>query len=288
MAASPAHKFGQIIGNLLEEIMLPLLRNFSKERGLYLDSQGPRSPARKGKKVTWEDKYGNVHDLDFVIERHGSKSEIGRPAAFIEAAWRRYTKHSRNKAQEIQGAVLPVAETHPWDQPFLGTVLAGVFTDGSLNQMRSVGFNVLLFPYESIVEAFSSVGIDVEFDEETPVDVFEETIEAIEGLSSQDRESLKDHLVAANQNSIDQFLDSLHRALDRVVDQILVIPLIGSDHVFDSVEGALEYVNAYDEASSDGLFRKYEIIVRYSNGDKIDATFSNKDETRQFLQYIGT
>lgn len=155
MANSPSHRFGQIIGDLLEEIMLPQFQSFCIKRGLYLDKKGVRGKARNGKKVSWLDKYGNTHDLDFVIEKGGTADVIGRPLAFIEAAWRRYTKHSRNKAQEIQGAILPIAEKHYWDKPFLGAILAGVFTDGSLKQMKRSGFEVALFPYESIVLAFS-------------------------------------------------------------------------------------------------------------------------------------
>ncbi len=101
MANSPSHRFGQTIGDLLEEIMAPQLQAFCDKRGLYLDKKGTRGQARAGTKVSWIDKYGNSHDLDFVIEKGGTENIRGRPLAFIEAAWRRYTKHSRNKAQEI-------------------------------------------------------------------------------------------------------------------------------------------------------------------------------------------
>src|SRR5262245_30590782 len=120
MAESPSHRFGQIIGNLLEEILLPVLLAFCQERDLYLDRHGSRTGVRGGKRVEWEDKYGNTHVLDFVIEKGGTANERGRPVAFIEAAWRRYTKHSRNKAQEIQGAILPIADKYERDIPFLG------------------------------------------------------------------------------------------------------------------------------------------------------------------------
>jgi hypothetical protein len=83
MATSPSHKFGQLLGDLLEEIMLPQLQDFCKSRGLYLDKKGDR-PARAGKKLTWLDKYENSHDLDFVIEKDGTEDKIGRPVAFIE------------------------------------------------------------------------------------------------------------------------------------------------------------------------------------------------------------
>ena len=92
MAKSPSHKFGQIIGHLTEDIMYPLLLKYCKKNNLYLDKSGPR-PARKGKTLSWIDKYGNVHDLDFVIEKKGTKEQIGTHVAFIESAWRRYTKH---------------------------------------------------------------------------------------------------------------------------------------------------------------------------------------------------
>lgn len=183
MAESPAHRFGQIIGELLESVVGPQLSAFCSEQGLYLDHQRRNRPARRGKKVSWTDQYGNLHDLDFVIERDGSDQQIGTPIAFIESAWRRYTKHSRNKAQEIQGAILPLADKYRWNNPFLGTVLAGVFTKGSLEQLRSLGFEVLYFPYESIVKAFQSQGIDIAFDERTPDSVFSQTIEQIESSS---------------------------------------------------------------------------------------------------------
>lgn len=103
MAESPAHRFGQIVGEVLESAIIPLLDSFANTHGLYLDKKGPR-PGRAGKKCSWVDLNKNTHDLDYVLERGGTLQKRGIPAAFIETAWRRYTKHSRNKAQEIQGA----------------------------------------------------------------------------------------------------------------------------------------------------------------------------------------
>src|SRR4030066_1919724 len=213
MAESPAHRFGQLIGELLEAVVLPQLEAFCKNQGLYLDHQKKTRPARTGKKVTWEDHYGNVHDLDFVIERDGSDEIIGRPLAFIETAWRRYTKHSRNKAQEIQGAILPLAEKYRWNNPFLGAVLAGVFTEGSLDQLRSLGFHVLYFPYESLVAAFQLEGIDVAFDESTPDRVFRQTTARIENTPPETMARIRTHHVGKNQAAIDSFFVSLRQRL---------------------------------------------------------------------------
>ena len=101
MAISPSHKLGQIIGYAMEEAFFEMLLPLAGEFSLYVDRQGPRNPARKGKFVTWVDDNKNKHNLDFVLERGGSVEVVGAPVAFIESAWRRYTKHSVNKAGEI-------------------------------------------------------------------------------------------------------------------------------------------------------------------------------------------
>ena len=287
MALSPSHRFGQIIGELLEEVMGPQFEAFCSNRGLYLDKSGVRGAARDGKKVSWLDKYGNSHDLDFVIEKGGSASVRGRPLAFIEAAWRRYTKHSRNKAQEIQGAVLPIAEKYEWDKPFLGVILAGVFTNGSLTQMRTSGFEVALFPYESIVASFASVGIAVNFDEDTPDSVFQRTINSIEAISPSTRDQLKDHLITTNQDILNRFFSELRATLDRQIERIILIPLHGQQSEFGTVADAISFVTNYQEGVlREGAFRKYEVIVRYTNDDKIDASFQDREKAVVFLRYL--
>ena len=287
MANSPSHRFGQIIGDLLEEIMTPQFQVFCDKRGLYLDKKGKRGGARAGKKVSWVDKYDNNHDLDFVIEKGGSEDIRGRPLAFIEAAWRRYTKHSRNKAQEIQGAILPIAEKYAWDRPFLGVILAGEFTSGSLTQMKTSGFEVALFPYSTIVNAFAFIGINAEFDEATPDAVFKETVDRIDNISEETREKLKQHLIDSNQMLLDKFFAELQDSIDRQIDEIILIPLHGNQNEFTTVLDAINFVTSYHEDElQGGMFKKYEVIIRYSNDDKIDAFFQSKQKAINFLRYV--
>lgn len=284
MAQSPPHKFGQLIGNSLEKIISPILKQFCEQRGLYLDQQGSRRGARSGKKVTWKDKYGNVHDLDFVIEKDATKTKKGKPVAFIEVAWRRYTKHSRNKAQEIQAAVLPIAELHSWDKPFLGAVLGGVFTKGSLNQLDSVGFKILLFPYETIIEAFNSVNIDARFDESTPNEEFARCVQNIEALNESEAKKFDKKLFELNKVAIESFLAKLKSSLDRIIASVLVIPLYGDAESFNSTGEAKTFIHKLDlNRENCGEFEKFEIIVKYSNGDGIDATFKDKESAIEFL-----
>ena len=267
--------------------MTPQLEAFCARRSLYLDKKGTRGTARTGKKVSWECRFGNSHDLDFVIEKGGSATKLGRPLAFIEAAWRRYTKHSRNKAQEIQGAILPIAEKYAWDKPFLGAILAGVFTEGSLTQMKSSGFEVVLFPYETIVSAFRGVGIDVAFDEDTPDATFTTAVDQIERISAANRSALKTALIASNRAVLDVFFAELVKVLDRTIERVICIPLHGSQNEFASVGDAVQFIKTFDvTVASTATFKKFEIIVRYSNGDKIDASFETATEALKFLAYI--
>jgi len=286
MAESPAHKFGQLIGNLLEELIEPFLTDFANRSGLYLDFQKNSRMARKGKKVTWEDPYGNVHDRDYVLERHGTAAAMGTPVAFIEVAWRRYTKHSRNKVQEIQGAILPLAEKYQWSSPFLGAVLAGVFTDGSLEQLRSLGFHVLYFPYATIVTAFASEGIDVAFDESTPDKAFRKCVRQIENASSATMRRVKAHLCQANKTEINKFMASLKERLDRMVARILIIPLYGQSNEFSTIDDALQFLDRHSVHEGCGDFRKYEILISFTNGDKVEGSFGDKSKVRDFLQFI--
>ena len=283
MAESLAHTFGQIIGNVLEEALEPALRTFADEHGLYLDKKGLRK-AREGKKVIWTDLYGNAHDLDFVLERGGTDKVKGSPVAFIETAWRRYTKHSRNKAQEIQGAIQVLALTHKHSCPFTGAVLAGVFTEGALTQLKSLGFHILFFPYASIVEAFQTVGVDASFDEHTSEKEFRKKLSRWNALSKRTKRGVAIFLVRKHKSDVDHFFDALDKTVSRRIDKIIVIPLHGREAEHSSVAEAIAFLSSYEAPSVQGRVYKYEIHIRYNNGDKIAAEFTEKPSALEFLK----
>lgn len=282
MAEAAGHKFGQIIGEVIEVAVYPLLGQFAKAHRLYLDKKEWR-PARKGVKVSWKDLKGNSHDLDFVLEKGGSDQVIGRPVAFIETAWRRYSKHSRNKAQEIQGAILPLVEAHSTMSPFIGAVLAGVFTDGALAQMRSFGFRILHFPYESVLKAFSIVGIDANFDEQTSDIDFSRKLRAWEQLSIEKRSTVAQKLVDLHRKEIEEFFADLKIAVTREIETIHVLPLHGRSYNSRSLEEAISFIDGYNITEPLQVLR-YEIEIRYNNGDLIRGQFLAKDEAIRFLR----
>ena len=263
MAQSPSHRFGQIIGEVLESAIRPPLQAVAKQHGLYLDAKRPRK-ARGGKrKVAWVDGKGNTHDLDYVIEEGGTEEKIGSPKAFVEIAWRRYTKHSRNKAQEIQGAIVPLAERYSDSHPFLGVVLAGVFTDGSLNQLRSHGFQVLYFPYESVVAGFAAVGIDAAFDEDTPDATLQHRVNQYEKLSTAKKGKIAAYLRKRHKSDLEAFSSALRVTLTRKIESVYVLPLHGAARTLGDVAQAIVFLETFDESNPDGSFARYEVGVRY-------------------------
>ena len=285
MAKSPSHKFGQIIGNLIEDAIAVPLAAFAAEHDLYLDTGGPRK-ARRGRRVTWTDRYGNSHDLDFVLERGGSDEQTGTPVAFVEAAWRRYTKHSRNKVQEIQGALLPLAETHEHVAPFLGAVLAGEFTDGAIGQLRSLGFNVLHFPYPIVLEAFAAVGIEAHAAEGTPDEEYAPRVAQWEALSGAKREAVSARLLALNKTAVSAFVARLRDAAERRIVAVIVLPLHGNEVTQGSIDDAIQYIASYVETESDRTFVRYEVEARYGNGDRVRGEFSSREESIRFLRHL--
>lgn len=131
------------------------------------------------------------------------------------------------------------------------------------------------------------MGVDVQFDEQTSDSVFQKTIDKIERLTYKKRDKLKQVLVSSNQDLINLFFIKLENTLDRQIEMIVLIPLHGQENQFETISDAITFVANYEEHSfQDGCFRKYEIVVRYGNGDKIEASLGNKEKAIDFLRYI--
>ena len=285
MAESPSHILGELIGNFFEDAMKKPIEKFSVENNLYFDTIGERE-ARKGKKITWEDADGNHHDLDYVLERGGTEKEIGLPVAFIELAWRRYTKHSKNKAQEISGAINPIVEKYKRTQPFKGAILSGEFTSNSLEQLRSQGFSVLYITFNDLVSSFKANGLDIYFDEDTSEDELSKIVDKWKATPENVLAKIRDDLLKRCATKVDAFVKELSASVNRKIQSIYVLPLHGSSVLLPSIDSAIKYINEYEALPQDAELQYIEIIVRFTNGSHINGHFKNKQETVDFLNMI--
>jgi len=292
MAESLAHRWGQIIGDSFEVFVRKILGEVARQHKLYLDFKRPRATRGGQGKVTWQDGYGNKHDLDYVLERGGTEDTLGVPIAFIESAWRRYTKHSKNKVQEIEAAVMPIALTFSRHQPFCGAVLAGEFTHNALHQLESKGFGVLHIPYDSILAAFRELGIDASSEDGvngTTEQQFREKIAKWESLPQpQATHRLLAILQSRHAPAIEEFKQRLEAALKRRVASIRLTVLRGHSVECLDVECAIAYLIEEEKSyrlREDAEQREaFEVQVRFNTGAKIEATFPKRAEAIAFLR----
>lgn len=282
---SPGHKLGQLIGTFFEEFFSSKLAKLAEELGLYCDKKGPRPEVRGEKnEVIWIDSLDNKHKLDYVFEKNGAIDKQGEPAAFIELAWRRYTKHSRNKAGEIEAALVPLRDRYHETCKFLGAILGGEFTDGAMNQLKSKDINVLYISYSKIVEAFRIKNLDIDYSEKASEKQKASLVKAWQNLGSSDFVDINRTLSDLISFDYGKFVQSARSALLRKVDKVRIIPLFGNEEIFSSISDAIIAIGEFEMIfSGREIFHKFEVSIIFSNGSRIDGAFREREEILNFL-----
>ena len=179
---------------------------------------------------------------------------------------------------------MPLAETYQDSHPFLGVVLAGEFTEPSLEQFKSNRFNLIYCSYETMLQAFASEGLDVASEEDTSDGALQDKVVAFERLNQSQREQISAQIREVHSEQFRNFFNSLRNSLRRRVEYILVLPLYGSQHRFDTIDDAVQYISSHESAKPPLEFVKYELNVRYSNGDEIRGIFHDKEQGIEFLR----
>lgn len=282
MATSPSHRLGEFIGDFFEFSIIEYLRPIIIKKGYYLDYRHPRKARGNKKEVIGIDLNGNKHKLDIVIEESGSEEAFGRYKAYIEMAWRRYVKHSKNKVQEIAGAILPLVETNAKENPFYAAVLAGEFTENALTQLRSQGFYVLYFNYDEICKIFDTIGLSIRWEEDTSEADIQKIASKFEKLTPAQIKKLRANFFTMYKKQLDDLANALSNSLEATISEVIVIPLHGMAKSLCDADEAVQYILSYDETTSEPIYR-YEIIVRYNNGDEYIMRCANKAKAIQFL-----
>lgn len=165
--ASEGHALGQLVGDWWEEyVAAPMLRDVATRLGLYLDTRFAARACR-GAAVSWEDEAGNGVDYDFVLELGGTTERRGVPVGFVESFWRRGARHSKDKARDDTGKLVPMRDTYPTAR-FLAIVAAGDFTEPARELVRSRGVELFYVPKDKVVECFSRHGLQIDCPDRTP------------------------------------------------------------------------------------------------------------------------
>jgi hypothetical protein len=164
-ASSSGHKLGQLVGDWYEKyIAAAVFESVAKDLGLYLDHRFKERECRNAK-ILWNDLEGNSVDYDFVIELGGTEKKIGTPLAFFETFWRRGSRHSKDKARDDSGKLLPMRDTYPTAR-VLGIVSAGDFTKPAQVLVKSRDIDLFFIPKKNIVQAWKESGVEMDYSDE--------------------------------------------------------------------------------------------------------------------------
>ena len=102
-------------------------------------------------------------------------------------------------------------------------------------------------------------------------------------LSASEKVRVCEALVALNKSELDNFMETLQGSVERKIKSIRVFPLHGIAVEWPSLDEALDFIKRYDEGATNAKLVKYEVHVRFVNGDKIVGEFGARAEALDFL-----
>ncbi|PKG78934.1 hypothetical protein CXF80_11800 [Shewanella sp. Actino-trap-3] len=297
--SSSGHKLGQLVGDWYEKnIASAVFEAVVTELGLYLDHRFKKRACRGGK-ILWDDLDGNSVDYDFVIELGGDDKKFGVPLAFFETFWRRGARHSKDKARDDSGKLMPMRDTYPTAR-VLGIVSAGDFTRPAQEYVKSRGIDLFFIPKGHIINAWKASGIEIDYlDGANETEKSTLAVEAQKALLDHNKETeISNNLYAICGKEV---FESYKK---RLIAQIASIPIsygftsvyMGDRVIFDNHEKAKDYLNSFSvnkqiEADNFNQTLIYEAV--YSDGTiferenlEVEQALKLHDEVGKVAEYF--
>jgi hypothetical protein len=268
--ASSGHKLGQLVGDWFEEqVAVTLLQTIADELGLYLDHRFRQRKCRAGK-IVWSDLDANDVDYDFVLELGGTDSKKGVPLAFFETFWRRGARHSKDKARDDSGKLMPMRETYPTAR-VLGIISAGDFTKPAQELVRSRAIDLFYIPKAKICESWQNCDVEMDYSDSASEEVKSKIAnEADKKLTNKKKESIYQQLVKSLGKSVfDSYVQRIVAGIAAVPIEYHITPIfIGKKAVFNNYADAERFLkkkhSGTDFKSAMSLYR-YGVI--FSDGN---------------------
>ena len=265
--ASSGHKLGQLVGDWFEEYFVyPLLQKVGKDLGLFVDTRFTNRAVRNGK-ILWEDIDGNVVDYDAVLELGGSSDQYGVPVAFFECFWRRGSRHSKDKARDDSGKLLPTRDTYPTAR-FQGIIAAGDFTTPARELVRSRQIDLFYIPKSKIVQSFLDCGLVMDYpDKLSEADKSKLVEDFVEQFNNEKKKEVSQKLhQLISQADIGGYVQRVSSSLSALPQEIRFVLRRDSEPVtFKSVDAASEFLKA-PEFDLDTPNDSYVYEITYSDG----------------------
>lgn len=281
--ASSGHKLGQLVGDWFQDdFVQPILQGVADKLGLYLDHRLRRRTAR-GDKILWKDEYGNAVDYDFVMELGGTDSELGVPVAFLECFWRRGSRHSKDKARDDSGKLVPMRHTYPAAR-FLGIVASGDFTRPAMDLIRSREIDLFYVPKAKVIEAFSRLGLEMDYADKAAEAVKAGMATAFAGALTDNakREAAAELRSLMTEAVVQGYADRVKANLSALPQEVRIMgQLRSAPAIFESVDDAEAFLaNASHSFDFSSPSEAYTYEVTYSDGMEFSKVVQTKDELR--------
>lgn len=275
IVANPGSTLGEAIGTLIELEVNRLLRPIAEENGYVYVTAGPAN-IRTGRptKLLLRDSAGNEFQIDAVIANTRMQ-----PLVLIESKYIRYTKHNRDKGSWVCTAHYSLRRTFPTVRKSIA-IVAGNWSGTSKALMESFDVSLFEVSFQKIANTLAYYGVDINWEEkerERVVLAWEKWSLLNESQYLEIAHKLLSEIEPALRESMKVTLDT---AVPREVSEVEVT--IGTNlgesrlYVFDSIDAAIEFLEAFDEQE----------VLNDENGPSmwvapIDTTNSslNEDET---------
>lgn len=281
--SSAGHKLGQLVGDWFQDYFAaPLLQEVADKLGLYLDHRHiTRNPMVRKDKLVWKDIDSNSVDYDFVLELGGTPDQRGIPVAFFECFWRRGARHSKDKARDDSGKLLPMRATYPTAR-FLGIVAGGEFTRPARELVESRRINLFYIPKAKIVETFSAMAMPIDYDDKASeaskfaiADAFERAL-----TTSAKQEAAQKLLLAISDTAIRGYIAGVQAALSSAPLEFRLIGIKQSKPLFfDSVDKMTAFLHSQNPSFDfcDSV-EHFIYQIDYSDGTAFEREVTSFDE----------
>ena len=102
-------------------------------------------------------------------------------------------------------------------------------------------------------------------------------------LSQSDRDRLGAALGTVQSEKVERFVQELSVAILRTIEHISILPLHGAEVQCVAVADACDVVGAYVAPDAPAPLVRFEVRIRYDNGDEIEAVFAHSEAAVEFL-----
>lgn len=199
------------------------------------------------------------------MELSGSDNKKGIPIGFFETFWRRGSRHSKDKARDDSGKLVPMRQTYPTSR-FLGILSAGDFTRPAQELVTSRSIDLFYIPKNLIISSWEKNGLIIDYPDDLPEEKKSDLVASV--LSRIDDAEFLTNIAADLANLVgDPVLQNYKNRLKYSISAPPMIyeitPIfIGEKRKFSKHDEIDDFLNSLKKISTEG--NKFKEMVSYN------------------------